>query len=97
MEPGLLRCRPGEPGTALLLTQASPPARPTVAQRPFCLEPRSEFPPQILNSSFPGYFRLVLNKRSRFIKKCCHNTQPAAFSPSCVCNSHAFSLITFNV
>lgn len=38
--------------------------------------------PQIPNFSLPGYFRLVLNKRSRFKKKCCYNTQPEAFSPA---------------
>lgn len=44
--------------------------------------------PQAPNLSLLGYFRFVLNKRSRFKKR--------PFS-SCVCNSHAFSLITFNV
>ena len=38
--------------------------------------------PQIPNFSLPGYFRLVLNKKSRFKKKCCYNTQPEAFSPA---------------
>lgn len=38
--------------------------------------------PQIPNFRLPGYFRLVLNKRSRFKKRCCYNTQPEAFSPA---------------